>query len=147
MLIAGIGSCQGIDSLGWRVIDELAEQGAAGITLLKASQPADLFDELLGQDSLLVVDACQSGASFGTLHRLTWPDDRLRMTKATSSHGIDVEATLQLAAELGILPARTALLLAEIGSHVANVRSTQIDCLAAEVARAASREIGATHHA
>ena len=59
----------------------------------------DLFE---GADSVLLVDAVQSGAKVGTVHRIG-PEELLAFTAdSTSAHGWGVAETLGLARQLGL---------------------------------------------
>ena len=115
MLVAGIGSPHGDDTVGWVVVDELEAAKQGSVRLMKARYPADLLDELEGCDQLLAIDACRCGLAYGTLLRLEWPDDALLLPDSASTHGFGLESTLKLAESLGVLPAKTILLLAEVG--------------------------------
>lgn len=111
---------RGEDAVGLRVVERLAGRVPPGVRLLAwPGNPIGLLElEAWRDDGMVVlVDAVVSGASFGTVHRieatrapLPLPSDR------SSSHGLGVAATIELARALGALPRRTLLVGIEIGT-------------------------------
>jgi hydrogenase maturation protease len=81
-----------------------------GIMAAAVSEAVRLLDHLEGCETLLVVDACRSGAPAGTIHRVAWPDPRLQELDNVSSHGLGVRRALELAAALGRLPPQVVLI-------------------------------------
>lgn len=83
--------------------------------MLLLREPTKLLEHLANRDPLWIVDACRSGAPPGTIHRLAWPDERIAQPRGVSSHGVSLEAVLQLAEKLGRLPEEVKLFLVEVG--------------------------------
>jgi hydrogenase maturation protease len=146
-MIAGIGSPHGDDQAGWCVADGLL-QGSCPARVLALNEPIQLVDHLAGCQWLLVVDACQSGASPGAISHLVWPDERIEFQHDHSSHGIGVGHALRLAEQLGRLPPRVEV----FGIQVADCSAGSGLC--DEVREAVQRltdllleELGAVSHA
>ena len=107
--IIGIGqSFRGDDAVGLEAIhrwrEEFNETASrpevqAEVCELPGVGLLDLFE---GADSVLLVDAVQSGAKVGTVHRIG-PEELLAFTAdSTSAHGWGVAETLKLAQQLGL---------------------------------------------
>ena len=120
ILMAGIGNPwamdDGVGSEAVRCLHErLATWPPAGrpAARLVALPPPDgsLIDALGDCERLIVVDAVQSGAPPGTLHRVAWASGHVepRGVVRASSHGLGVYELLELAAALGRLPAHVEL--------------------------------------
>jgi hydrogenase maturation protease len=114
VLVVGLGSPHGEDCVGWEVVSGLAANRKE-VDVLLLREPTELLENLASRDRLWVIDACRSGAPPGTIHRLTWPDERIGQRRGVSSHGVSLEAVLQLAEKLGRLPDDVTLFLVEIG--------------------------------
>ena len=67
---------------------------------------AGILDVLDGRCTLILVDAVCSGEPAGAVHRLQWPDVRLRALRPGSTHSLRPAEAVQLAATLGVLPPR-----------------------------------------
>ncbi|HMP03432.1 MAG TPA: hydrogenase maturation protease [Gemmatales bacterium] len=104
--LAGLGSHQDADGLGWRVVARLQERlgSNADVAANALAGPAGLLDMLDGTGTLVIVDAVQSGAPVGTLHRWRWPGPEFVQWGGTSTHGLGLMEVLPLAATLGLLP-------------------------------------------
>ena len=105
----GIGSPNGDDQAGWRVIDTLSSLDHAAVQLRKASVPHDLIDWLEDCDSLHIVDACDSEAE---LQRFDMATDRHAIPtriRSCGSHQIGVASVIELAESLQLMPARVTL--------------------------------------
>jgi hydrogenase maturation protease len=107
--IVAVGSSHGDDQIGWRVIERLQRKTLPGILATAVSEAVRVLDHL-GCETLVLVDACRSGARAGTIHRLSWPDPRLQGQNNLSTHGFGVIQALELAAALGCLPPHVVLL-------------------------------------
>ena len=103
-IVAGIGSWQGEDQVGWRIVRHLKTLPGLCIKSLALKEPTELISHLDHCQSLIVVDACLSGNSPGTVIEMSWPDQRLKLLRADTSHNFGVNSTLQLAQNLEILP-------------------------------------------
>ncbi len=117
--IIGVGSPSGDDQVGWLTIDALIESGLGSdgdVSLDKLDRPgAHLISLLEGSEWVILVDAMSSNTHPGSIRRfdqLDWPG----YSQGLSGHGLGVLDALQLARELGSLPARLDLYGVEIGS-------------------------------
>lgn len=148
-LIAGMGSSQEADSIGWRVIDALrSSTQRTNATITKLGDPSQLLAELPKHDRLMVIDACRSGVAVGTVHQIVWPDPRLLSSDTSSTHGLGLIATLQLAEKLGYLPKETTLLLIEIGTGSKSDPSPLVlDRLVIQITWQIRQELEVNHHA
>jgi hydrogenase maturation protease len=113
--VLGLGSPHGDDQAGWKLVAFLNERLPA-VAAVALSEPLGLLDHLEGCAHLVLVDACQSGATPGTVLRLTWPDPRLDAPGGTSTHGLGVGSALALARTLRRLPPRVVLISVEVES-------------------------------
>jgi hydrogenase maturation protease len=118
--IIGIGSPSGDDQAGWLVVDALAARADLAqrpdLRIEKLDRPGAALVERLGDaDHAILIDAVQSGAAPGTLHRLRegeWAGWR----GGLSSHGFGVFDALALAQALQALPPRLDVYGIEIAS-------------------------------
>jgi len=107
--IIGIGqSFRGDDAVGleairrWREeFDETASRSEVQVEVceLPGLGLLDLFE---GADSVLLVDAVQSGARVGTIHRIGPEELAAFSADSNSAHGWGVAETLSLAQQLGL---------------------------------------------
>jgi hydrogenase maturation protease len=119
--VLGIGSPFGDDQVGWRVAEALlrfpicAEGVLARVSVALCDRPgARLLALAEGAELLVLVDAVQSGARPGTVHRLD--DDAAAIADSLlSGHGFGVASALALGRALGVLSGRVALYGVEIG--------------------------------
>ncbi len=144
-VVIGIGSPHGQDAIGWRIVECLGRLGIDDVACELARTPSEILDRCEGIDSLHLVDAC-IGPDSGRLHQLQWPDEQIVAMRWTSTHGIDVPGVLQLATELGILPASVTIWVMECeGNPVEGALSSawtqRIETAADWIARATARAI------
>lgn len=111
--VLAVGSPHGDDQAGWRIVERLARE-APDIEAVALKAPADLLERVQDCSTLIVVDACRSGAEPGTIFRAGWPGDWADDWAGLSSHGLGVAEALALAGSLGRLPKRVVLLGVEI---------------------------------
>ncbi len=96
------------DAAGLAVVDRLRGRIPSGVELVSCEQePSRLIDVCEGATTALVVDAVESGAAPGTLHRFDAshrpvPERLFR----SSTHAFGVGEAIELARALGRLPAR-----------------------------------------
>ncbi len=108
-LIIGVGSPQGDDRLGWLAVENLANHAdlrALGdrLSLIALDRPGTaLIAHWRGAHKVIVIDAVQSEAPTGTLHRIG-TDELAPCRTLASSHGFGLAETLRLADSLGVLP-------------------------------------------
>ncbi len=114
-LVVGVGSPFGDDRVGWRLVEMLQRRARVPARLKLVSEATQLIDELDGCRRLIVVDACRSGGSLGTVTRLHWPDSRIAECHSESTHGIGVYDALGLSERLGWLPPAVDIFGIEVG--------------------------------
>ena len=119
--ILGIGSPFGDDQAGWRVVEALERRregngfAAGKVSLIPCDRPgAGLLASLRGARLAILVDAVQSGAAPGTIHRLE-PLNLADGAKLLSSHGFGPASALALAEALSELPDEVIVYGLEIG--------------------------------
>ena len=113
--VIGIGSPYGDDVAGWRVVEMLSSREELS-TECVAIGAGQLLDYLQGCQRAILIDACESAQPPGSITRLIWPDLRIPVQHRRSTHALSVGETLELAAELGHLPASVVLFGIEISS-------------------------------
>lgn len=116
--IVGIGSPHGADQAGWIVANRLRQRGHLQQKIQILATPIEILDHFKSCDSLVIVDACQSGATPGTVCRLQWPDSRIMTHHSCSSHGWGLGESLLLAEQLGRLPSSVVLYGLEISQDL-----------------------------
>ena len=107
-LIIGIGHLdRGDDAAGRIVAARLRERAPADVEIVETDgEAAKLLDLMEGRDRVVIVDACLSGGTPGTIHRLDANAGPLpRPMFAMSSHAIGLVESIELARTLGTLPA------------------------------------------
>lgn len=112
--LAGLGSPQGDDDLGWRVVTTVRQRLSIRPSALGPSErwlscvclasEASLLDFLEGAGTLIVVDAILTGGVPGSRWRLVWPWKECPGLQKWSSHGLQLGQMLSLAESLGRLP-------------------------------------------
>ncbi|MFN4259124.1 MAG: hydrogenase maturation protease [Gemmataceae bacterium] len=111
--VVGVGSPLADDALAWEVVRRLQRedtwQGAIEFHTVEGGQR--LLDLLDGQGTLVLVDALVAGEclSLGTIQRLEWPDARIEALRPGTTHQLRPAEALELAATLGLLPARVVI--------------------------------------
>jgi hydrogenase maturation protease len=112
--IVGLGTLdRGDDAVGLVVAERLAEEG---LRVVRVDAPLDLLDVFDGHDTVLVVDATQSGAVPGTV---TVSRGSRFVHAAGSTHGLGLIEAVELARALDRLPARLLVVGIEIGDTTA----------------------------
>ncbi|QDU38110.1 Hydrogenase maturation protease [Maioricimonas rarisocia] len=122
-LFAGVGSPNGDDQIGWRVVELLQPRIEAidGLAARKAVVPLDLLDWLEDVQTLHIVDACLSEAPTGSVDALVADRQesgrdtidgllsRLAQLGTSGSHDFGLAEALHLAARLDRLPERVVI--------------------------------------
>jgi len=130
--VIGIGNpLRGDDAAGLAVASALGAEAFAG-------EPIGLIDAWAGAGTVVVVDAMRSGAPPGTVVRADAGDGPLptAFSPAVSSHAIDLVAVIELARELGRLPAGLEVIGIEGGTFATGVGlSPAVERAVAEVAQ------------
>ncbi len=117
--VIGIGNPErGDDAAGRAVARMLKDRLQATVAVTEHSgESASLLDLLDGVDEAILIDACVSGATPGTLHRFDVSAAPLPKAKfSLSTHGLGLAEALELARALGRLPPRTIVYAIEAGS-------------------------------
>jgi hydrogenase maturation protease len=112
--MVGIGSEHGDDQAGWLVAEMLRACDLPHVEVATVRQPLELLDHLTNCRCLVVVDACTSGASPGTIRRLEYPDSRIGSQHARTTHSFTACDALRLAEKLGCLPPRIVFYSVEL---------------------------------
>ncbi|MEZ6072671.1 MAG: hydrogenase maturation protease [Pirellulales bacterium] len=133
--LAGVGSPQGNDAVGWRVVDHLESRLPSVFAAVRIGQPLRLLPLLEGCYRMWIVDACRAGQAVGTINRFEWPDARVDRGSCVSGHGIGVAEVLNLAEMLGAMPVSVVLYSLEIGPESIEPE----EGLSADVAAAVNR--------
>jgi hydrogenase maturation protease len=110
LLIVGVGSPFGDDTLGWRALDALQGSGwrppGCRVSYRKADRPgAGLLELFAGRDAAVLLDALVAGGAPGTVRLLDRAELLLHGSRA-SSHALGVAEVLALGERLGMLPPR-----------------------------------------
>lgn len=131
LLILGIGSPYGEDTLGWQIIDTLSKSSTIAnnpeITLLKADRPgAVLLDLIKDHERVILIDALKSGATPGRVNILTF-DDLAKFENAFSSHGFGVSEALALGQAIGHLPEQLIIVGVEVVNELTPQLTDQVD--------------------
>jgi hydrogenase maturation protease len=121
LLVVGVGSPFGADTLGWEVIDALRRRrvGKAGwvVELTTADRPGiHLLELLRGRDAAVLIDAMFSGAEPGTVRLLERSE--LARCQRYSSHALGVAEVLNLGEKLQALPPVLRLIGVEVASEL-----------------------------
>lgn len=121
ILVLGIGSPFGADTIGWQVIDHLERSAVSDdylrnhVDLRREDRPGLYLLELIsGYRQVILVDAVVSGAAAGTIHHLQM-QDMLRERAVLSTHLAGVADALSLGAVIDMLPEKLELFGLEIG--------------------------------
>jgi hydrogenase maturation protease len=116
-LILGLGNpLVTDDSVGLRVAAELKER-LSGRTDVEVGEDywggLRLMERMAGYDRAIVIDAIQTGAAPGTIHRLAVGD--IPTQRSASSHDVNLPTALALGRQAGVhLPAEGNILLVGI---------------------------------
>jgi len=111
-VVVGIGNeYRGDDGAGLAIAERVRGRVPAGVTVVPCEQePSRLIDAWQDADAAIVVDAVESGAEPGTLHRF---DAGVAPLPArvfrSSTHAFGVGEAVELARALGRLPGRVVV--------------------------------------
>lgn len=126
------------DGVGPAVAERVRARAGAEVVTCE-QEPSRLLDAWSGTELALVVDAVSSGAEPGTVHRFDASLDRLPSSVFRgSTHALGVGEVIELARELGRLPARVMVYGVEGGDFAAGtalspVVAAVVEPLAAEL--------------
>lgn len=123
VLILGIGSPFGADTLGWGAVEALAQSGLAeqfpGLELHfeQSDRPGSRLLTLLGQAAAaIIIDAMHSGLPAGCVRRFV-ADELTAESGLLSTHGFGIADALALGRTLGGLPGEIVVLGIEMGDR------------------------------
>lgn len=111
--VFALGSSHGDDQIGWLLADLMEKDPVFSVSVKKLGSPWELLEHLESRQTAVIVDACCSGRSPGTILRLE-PDqlDELVSTQPTT-HGGNLREILQLAEALERLPSKVIVVAVE----------------------------------
>lgn len=93
------------DAAGPRVLDSLRDRLNTDVSLVESDgEPTRLIDAFAEGDVVVLVDAVQTGADPGTVHRFTSEELPEGMGIGQSSHLVGLIGTIELGKLLGKLP-------------------------------------------
>lgn len=108
-ILLGVGNLDRGDDAAGRIAARLLHDAVPpGIGVVECDGEAtSLLTLLTGRDLVVVVDACQSGQPAGTVRRFDVSTTPLPSASyGVSTHGLGLDAALELARSLGQLPSR-----------------------------------------
>jgi len=135
----------GDDALGSLVIKKMRTNAPRNVGLIEAGLSGlGLLDLMDGAETVIFIDAAQSGKLPGTIHRLVIPDDIGLLIQSswklgtTSTHGFGLGEALTLSHSLGSLPQSTVVYgieweQMEIGTPVSSNVNAMLDPLIAAI--------------
>ncbi|EMI18449.1 hydrogenase maturation protease [Rhodopirellula maiorica SM1] len=103
-VVLGLGSCNGDDQFGWKVIEELLHS-SVNASLHKIRHPIDLLSWLDANVCVHLVDAVVGLPHDGSLIRLEMTNpvhrSQIQSIPCTGTHDVDLSEVLMLAESLG----------------------------------------------
>ncbi len=137
LLIIGVGNIyRSDDGIGISVVRRLREQAPSEIRTLEATgEGTALMESWKDAATVIVVDAVQSGAPPGTIHRLDAHTGQIpKRFFHYSTHAFGVAEAIELARPLGLLPRRLVVYGIEGKSFAAGIElSTEVEQAGATV--------------
>lgn len=115
-MVIGVGNLtRGDDAIGGLAAQTLAKKRLPEVRVVEVEGDAtQLLEALAGTADAIVIDACQSDAAAGTIHRYDAAQERVPANIDTvSSHGFGLAAALELARTFEQLPRRCVVLAVE----------------------------------
>jgi hydrogenase maturation protein HypF len=115
--IIGIGSPFGDDAIGLEAARILAQKPPPNCEVIVADRPGvDLLELLQDVEAAILIDAVRSGAPAGTLHELSFEDVSRCAPGFSSTHGIGIAVSLELARVLKRAPGHGKIFGIEIAA-------------------------------
>jgi hydrogenase maturation protease len=99
--IVALGSPHGDDRVAWQAAERLQSDARLARAVRKIASPWDLIDSLHSRSKVIVLDACCSGETAGTLVEFWGPDLEEYLDRGCSTHGGSISECLRLARALG----------------------------------------------
>jgi hydrogenase maturation protease len=146
IVVIGVGnSTRGDDAIGGLAAQALAKMQLPEIRVVEVEGDAtQLLEAFACAADVIVIDACQSGAAVGTIHRFDAAQERVPANiGCVSSHGFGLAAALELARTFEKLPRRCVVLAVEGEdfTHGASLSPPVAACFD-ELMRRVEQEIG-----
>jgi hydrogenase maturation protease len=146
IVVIGVGnSTRGDDAIGGLAAQALAKMQLPEIRVVEVEGDAtQLLEAFACAADVIVIDACQSGAAVGTIHRFDAAQERVPANiGCVSSHGFGLAAALELARTFEQLPRRCVVLAVEGEdfTHGASLSPPVAACFD-ELMRRVEQEIG-----
>ena len=127
VVVIGVGNpYRGDDAAGLVAVERLQSRVPDGVSVLACEQePTRIIDAWTGARAALIVDAVQSGAEPGTLHRVDASREPVPAhVFRSSTHAFGVGEAIELARALGRLPERIVVYGVEGATVAAGVGLT-----------------------
>jgi len=106
---------RGDDAAAFMLVETLRENPVPGVELVCSDgDVVELLDLFQGQDAVIVLDAYEANPNDPPVMRLDAGKEMLPSTPACSSHGLGVAEAVEMAREMGLLPA-TCIMIAIAG--------------------------------
>ncbi len=101
--VVGIGNAlAGDDAIGLHVVENIRQQHWVSVECIAESQPGpELFEDMGSDDLLILVDACRTGASAGSVIRFTREELKNSGLRHASTHGLGLADWIQIIDEAG----------------------------------------------
>ena len=119
-LIVGLGSPNGLDQLGWLILDEIEKSKTRPeFTLFKSkSDGSDWFHEIKHHQQIIFIDAALSNESIGSIieisvHEINDSPEKIK----SSTHSIHLNDSILLAHNLNLLKVPVRILGVSIGHN------------------------------
>ncbi|MGB5340340.1 MAG: hydrogenase maturation protease [Gammaproteobacteria bacterium] len=134
--IIGLGSPNGLDQVGWRLVDALGEYlpdeyFEPGLVVTgNCAAPALLPAMVADAERVLLVDALSGPHAAGAVCRID-PGELARFAGVASSHGIDLQQALLLLESLSVAPPRSIIFGIGTGVHATDNPESGIDTVTA----------------
>jgi hydrogenase maturation protease len=132
--VIALGSPHGDDQIAWTVADRLSVDPAFRGTCTQVTSPWDVIPHIPTDQPTIIIDACRSGASSGTIHRLTAQELPTQPGMSASTHGGTLVDALRLAESLGYDVSQVVI-------YAIEMEACQLDAPLSELARRAAEEL------
>jgi hydrogenase maturation protease len=127
VVVIGIGSPFGADTLGWQVVEQLKSQQPSlnnNVRLETCDRPGTLLlDYMKGARKAILVDAIEGGTP-GNVRSIS-KESLLQHATLKSSHQIGVAETLALGEKLCLIPHELLLMGIEVGNSSVSYHTDQ----------------------
>jgi len=139
ILIVGIGNeWRGDDAAGLLAVRRISRERLPTATFLEHKGDAtELMENWQQAEMVFLIDAVQSGAPAGTIHRLDAVNEQIHLSKPDcSSHGLGLAEAVELARAMGKLPPILLIYGIEAGTFATgNAISREVNAAVEQVAK------------